>query len=374
MKKIKILMYADRWNSGGIEAFIMNVYRNINHKKFGIDILVAQNESDMYDEEIKKIGGIKQQILDKKIKSPVMRNIKNIIMFKKKLKNTDYDIIHINIGNGVGLIYAFLARKVGIKRIIVHSHNSDIGNKNRFIKKLAHNICKIIFQDIPTDYLACSDKAAKWLYTKKILNEERVKIINNAIDIDKYIYNEEKRIKFREENDIGKAFVIGHIGRFNEQKNHRFLIEIFEKVQQRINDSYLFLVGEGELEEEIKKLVKERQMENNVIFYGITKDIQKCLSGFDMLVLPSLYEGNPIVGIEAQASGLYCIFSDRITKSAKITENVKFLPLEENTQFWANEIIKSSKKERKIDKEKIMKAGYDMKTLINSIENIYSKM
>lgn len=373
MKKVKVLMYADRWNSGGIEAFIMNVFRNINHKKFEIDILVAQNESEMYDEEIKEGGGTKQQILNKKIESPIIRNIKNITMFKKKLQNADYDIIHINIGNGVGLIYAFLAKKVGIKKIIVHSHNSDIGNKNRFIKKIAHNMCKILFQSFPTDYLACSDKAAKWLYTKRILKKGKVQIINNAIDVNKYIYNEEKRREFRKENNLGEVFTIGHIGRFNEQKNHKFLIQIFEKVQQKMPGSYLFLVGEGELEEEIKKLVTEKHMENQVIFFGTTEDVPKCLSGFDIFVLPSLYEGNPIVGIEAQASGLYCIFSDRITKNAKITKNVKFLPLEESPDFWADEIIKAGKRERKTDKEKFIQSGYDMKTLINSIENVYSK-
>lgn len=373
-KKIRVLMYTERWTSGGIEAVIMNIYKNIDWNKFNIDILVAQDENKLYDGEISKRGGHKFKILDNPDKSPIIRTIKTVKMYRKKLKQGEYDVIHIHAANGIGFLYAFLARTVGIKKIIIHSHNTDIGKKHRIIKSITHNICKNIFQKVPTIYLSCSDKATKWLYTKKTINSGKVKLINNAIDVDRYDYNELYRNEFRKINNLEGKFVIGHVGRFSEQKNHIFLVNAFESLYEKHKNSRLVLVGEGELKEKIQILVKEKGLEKAVIFFGVTNEVEKCFDGFDVFILPSLYEGNPVVGIEAQASGLPCIFSDTITSNAKITPNVKYLSLNENVEVWRDELLSFKDFKRKSTKKLIIQNGFDIKSLISEIENIYGRI
>lgn len=373
-KKIRVLMYTERWTSGGIEAVIMNIYKNIDWNKFDIDILVAQDENKLYDEEISKRSGHKFKILDNPNKSPIIRTIKTVKMFRKRLKQGEYDVIHINAANGIGFLYAFLARTVGIKEIIIHSHNTDIGKKHRIIKSITHTICKHIFQKVPTIYLSCSDKATKWLYTKKTINSGKVKLINNAIDVDRYDYNELYRNEFRKTNNLEGKFVIGHVGRFSEQKNHIFLINIFESLYEKDKNSKLVLVGEGELKEKIQILVKEKGLEKAVIFFGVTNEVEKCFDGFDVFILPSLYEGNPVVGIEAQASGLPCIFSDTITSNAQITPNVKYLSLNENVEVWRDKLLSFKDFKRKSTKKLIIQNGFDIKSLISEIEKIYGRI
>lgn len=370
-KIIKVLMFTEKWSAGGIESVIMNIYRNIDWNNFNIDILTAQDESSLYDQEINKKQGKKIKVLDTPQKSPILRSIKTIIMLRKRLKDGKYDIIHIHASNGVGFLYAFLAKTTNIKNIIIHSHNTDVGKKHRILKLIAHNICKYVFQSIPTIYLACSDKAAKWLFTKKTLNTGKVQILNNAIDVDKYEFNENYRNEFRKNNNLDEKFVIGHVGRFNEQKNHTFLIDVFESLYKKYNNSRLVLVGEGELKEKMQEKVKEKGLNDVVVFFGLTNEVEKCFNGFDVFVLPSLYEGNPVVGIEAQASGLPCIFSDTITSNAKITPNVKYISLNKSIETWCDEIINLRNFKRKSTKDFIIKNDFDIKSQVYKIEKIY---
>ena len=369
--KIKVLQYTERWGTGGIEAFIMNLYRNIDVKKVEMDILTSQNESDIYDEEIKKYNGNKISTLEELYSSPIKRMINNLKVFRKKIKNLDYDCIHLNIGNGVSLIYAYLAKKEGIKRIIVHSHNTGIKKENYGLKILGHKICKKIFSGYATDYIACSDKAAEWLYPKKYQN--KVVIINNGIDTKKYKFDNKKREQLRKELEIENKLVIGNIGRFTEQKNHIFLIDVFYEICKKNNNSILLLVGEGELEEKIREKVNKLNIGKNVIFFGTTNDVPTVLSAMDIFVLPSLYEGNPVVGIEAQASGLKCFFSDSITKQAKVTSNVCYVPLESKCEEWGKQILECNINIDNRDKcaEMVKTSGFDIKDVAEKMEKIY---
>lgn len=253
--KNKVLLYTDKWTIGGIESFIINLYQNINKEKFDVDIMCSQKQTNIYDEILNKDNKKILITLNKKYNSPILRTIMNLMVFKKQLKQKKYDVIHINIGNGVGLIYAYIAKKVGINKIIVHSHNTSIVNKHRTIKNMAHSICKYLFQNSPTHYLSCSDLAAKWLYTSKKMN--KVIIINNAIDVEKFKYNIADRNKIRKELNAEDKYIIGHVGRFNEQKNHSFIVDIYYEVWKKDKKTMLLLVGEGELKEQMHKKVKD---------------------------------------------------------------------------------------------------------------------
>ena len=370
--KIKVLLYSERWTSGGIESFIMNLYRNLDREKIEADILTSQDESDIYDEEIKKIGGNKYVTLEKKYNSPIIRTLKNLIQFKKTIKNKEYDIIHLNICHGVAMIYSYIAKKNGIRFVIVHSHNTDIGQKQKKLKKLGHDICKILFEKYADEYFACSDLAAKWLFTPKLLKSGKVKIINNAIDVDRFIFNEEERKKVRNELNVDDKFVIGNIGRFSEQKNHGFLIDIFKEINNKNKNSVLLLVGEGELRQEIEDKVYELGLKENVIFYGLAKDVPKLLWAMDAFVLPSLYEGKPFVGIETQTAALKSYLSDTITKTLKFTEYIEYIKLDSTPNEWANEILTNGANYKRINMREIVKEnGYDIKEVTKNIENIY---
>ena len=369
--KIKILQYTERWGTGGIESFIMNLYRNLDLRKFKMDILTSQNESTIYDKELEKYNGIKYTTLDKIYKSPIKRVLINLRVFRKKIKMLDYDIIHLNVGNGVSLIYAYLAKKEGIKRIIVHSHNTGIQNNSRTLKILGHKICKRLFCKYATDYFACSDKAAQWLFTKKY--QKNVIIIKNGIDVDRFKFILSERENLRRKLNLENKLVIGNIGRFTEQKNHEFLIDIFYDIHSQRLDTVLLLVGEGELEEKIKNKVKELKLEKDVIFFGTTNKVSSILSIMDIFVLPSLYEGNPVVGIEAQASGLPCFFSNNITKQAKITSNAYYVSLKEPVEIWRKKILccNTTLTNRPEQVKVVKNAGFDIKDVTKEIENIY---
>ena len=370
-KKVKVLQYTERWGTGGIESFIMNLYRNIDLNKFSMDLLTSQNESTIYDEEINKYGGQKNVTLETIYTSPITRVVQNLKIFRKKIRTANCDILHLNVGNGVSLIYAYLAKKEGIKRIIVHSHNTGIKKENYIFKIIGHEICKRLFSRYATDFFACSDKAAQWLFTKKYLKD--VTIINNGIYVDKYQFSQTKREQLRKELHIDDKLVIGNIGRFTEQKNHTFLIDIFKYIHLQNKNTVLLLIGEGELEDNIKSKVKQLGMDKEVIFFGTTNKIPNVLSAMDVFILPSLYEGNPVVGVEAQASGLPCFFSTSITKYAQITSNAHYISLNEKPEEWSKKILETNinTEERKIYTNIVKNAGFDIKDVTKKIEKIY---
>ena len=371
-EKIQVVQFCEKWGSGGLEAFVMNVYRNIDCNKIKFNILLSQNKGDSYDKEIERLGGNKKALLSNKIKSPMIRVVKNYVQFYKDIKDNKYKIIHFNACNASVMICVFIAKIAGIPVRIVHSHNTDIGDKNRTMKILYHNICKSIFGRTATHYYACSYNAAKWLFTPKIL-KNKVKIIKNGINASKFTFNENNRKEIRKNLGIENKFVLGHIGRFGIQKNHKFLIDIFYEVYKKDKDSVLLLIGFGELEEDIKNKVKSLNIESQVFFLGLKDDIPKYLHAMDAFVFPSLFEGLGIVAIEAQAAALKIFASDAVPQEANITEYFNYIPLKESAEEWARKILECKNGYiRKDCSNEIIKSGYDIKEVAKSIEDIYT--
>lgn len=370
-EKIEVVQFCEKWGSGGLEAFVMNVYRNIDSNKIKFNILLSQDKGDSYDKEIERLGGNKKALLSNKIKSPMIRVIKNYLEFYKEIKDNKHKIIHFNACNGSVMICVFIAKIAGVPIRIVHSHNTDIGDKHRAIKKLYHNICKGIFGRSGTHYYACSYDAAKWLFTPKVL-KNNVKIIKNGINASKFTFNEENRKEIRSRLGIEKKFVLGHIGRFGIQKNHKFLLDIFYEVHKKNKDSVLLLIGFGELEEEIKNKVKLLNIESEVIFLGLKDDVQKYLHAMDAFVFPSLFEGLGIVAIEAQAAALKIFASDAVPQEANITDYFNYISLKESAEEWAKKILECKNGYVRRDcSNEIIRAGYDIKEVAKNIEDIY---
>ncbi|MGM9970049.1 MAG: glycosyltransferase family 1 protein, partial [Anaeroplasma sp.] len=321
--------------NGGTEALWMNYYRKIDKTKVQFDFLVESESKIINKEEIESMGGHVVII------PPYSNPFKYMKALKKIFNENQYDIVHSNMST-LSVFTLRAAKKAGIKVRIAHSHSTS--NKKEWKKNLVKNLLRPFSKVYSTHYFTCSELAGRYLFGNKTYDKGLVKIINNAIDLKKFSFNEENRNEIRTKLGVtDDIFVIGHIGRFQRQKNHRYLIDIYNCYVKNNPNSRLLLVGNGPLLDEITSYVKELKIDDKVIFYGITTEIFKVYSAMDAFVLPSLYEGLPVVGIEAQANGLPCYFSDTITIEVKINDNVLFESIKNDPSMWANEIVKKER-------------------------------
>ncbi len=360
----KILEITGSLNCAGIETLLVNILKNIDRNKFQIDFLVVANKKYFYTDEVLKSGS--------KIYAYPFKKVYKILIpfffFKEifvLLKNK-YDVVHCHFYFSSGIIL-FLAWLCGVKTRIVHSHTErKMFAPKIFIKPFTKIMQKII--DIfATDKIACSKEAGIALYG----NNSKFKIVNNGVVVDKFKFNLQVRQETRKIFNLGDSLVLGHIGRFVELKNHSFLVDIFNEILKYKKNSVLLLIGEGPLEEKTKEKVKNLKIEDKVKFLGIRNDINNIYQALDVFLLPSLFEGLPIVGIEAQTAGLPCFFSDKISKEVKIV-NSCFISLKENSEFWAQKIIDVCEKFKRIDtSEQIIKSGYGFESTITAFENLY---
>ncbi|MDD2375989.1 MAG: glycosyltransferase [Clostridia bacterium] len=359
---IRVLHVLRSMNCGGIENFIMNLYRNIDKQKIQFDFLV--NDSGVFDEEIKKMGGL-VYIMPHVTKVGHFKYVNLLDNFFKNHK--EYKIIHSHINQISGIILERV-KKCGIPVRISHSHISS--SPKGTIQKIYKNYLGGKIYKNATNLLACSDLAAKWLF-KKHFNDAQ--IIPNCIEIDRFKYSktidEEIRNLFKIERD---TFVIGHVGRFCLQKNHDFLIEIFYEIQKQKENSRLILCGDGSLKLKITRKINELGIEDKVILIGVRKDINKIYSVFNTIVFPSFFEGLPLTLIEGQINGLNIFCSNTISQQVNISKKVEFISLKKSSLCWANAIL-SSNCEREDYIDKIIKAGYDAKTSAYKIQEFYIK-
>lgn len=372
MKKRILQVFGEPLSNGGQESFIMNMYRNIDRDKIQFDFYTPfYCDNEKLKQEIEELGGKIYASGGKFIEKASKKDfIKNLTSF---LTHNKYEIIHIHSGSTFSLVYgAKIAKKSGAKKVIIHSHCGGFDN-------LKYKITKIVLKrdmlKYPTNYWACSNLAAKWKFPKEIIENKEYKILKNAIDTSKIYYSEEIREKMRKKMNLEDKFVVGHIGRFSLQKNHEFLIEIFKEIQNIKSNSELLLVGTGELQENIKQKVKEYGIESHVKFLGIRKDINELLNAMDAFILPSFFEGLPVVGIEAQSTGLNVFTSDLVTKELPIEELSHYYPLNIGAKQWANNIINESKNvDRYNTTNQIIKSGYDVKNAAKIMQEYYLQM
>lgn len=348
--------------AGGLENFIMNLYRNINREKIQFDFLVHYKERKHFDDEIEELGG--------KIYRMTLRDDNNIFKYMVDLnsfykQHPEYKIIHCHMSS-IGFINFLIAKKNGIKVRIAHSHNS---NTEKNIKGFIKSILIKPLKYISTYNFACSTEAGKFLYGK-----HHFEVIPNAIDLKLYQFNSEIRKQEREKLNIEDKLVVGHIGRFELQKNHKYIIDIFKEVLKKDPSAILLLAGDGSLYKKIKTYVKELNLESNVKFLGVIKDAYRLYQAMDCFVLPSFFEGLPVVGIEAQASGLICLFSNTTTKEVQISQLTKFLGInKEDIEQWKENILNAREYDRDCIYDKIRNSKYNIKTTATYIENFYIK-
>lgn len=369
--KQQLIYFIEVFGWGGIETFLSNLCLNINIEKYDIKILAINKITNHFD-EVLRCRNIELIVLEpERIANPIKRFSKGLKSFDKYIKNLRNPIIHFNVSNSVDLLYVEIAKRRGINTRIVHCHNSNATNN---FKRMAHYMLKPVLKNNATVKLACSDKAARWIFSKKTYIEKDYILVKNSIKTEKYIFNKNIRSDIREKENWNDKFIVGHIGRFNKQKNHRFLIEIFSEISKKRENAYLVLIGEGGLEADIKKLVYEKSLEKKVIFYGMTSEVNNILQGMDVFILPSFYEGLPFVLVESQASSLLSIASDSITKEVQISPYIKYFSLENSANEWADFILSFDNIKRKDNSQNIVNGGFDLKTMVENLEKLYSSL
>lgn len=366
--EIKRILYVNGgpMNRGGIESYMMNYYRNFDKSKIQIDFVAIGLERSAYDNEIESLGG-KMYYIPKKSK--------DYLGYKKGLrdifKSGQYKIVHTHM-DAMGMTVLKEAKKCNIPVRIAHSHNTQHLTNNPIKLKINEYARKNI-NKYATHKFACSEDAGRWLFGDKEFENGSVEIVKNSIEIDKFIFNEANREFFRSKYKIlDDEIVIGHVGRFDYQKNHKFIIEFFYKLS-KINDKYrLMLVGDGILKQEVIESIKQMGIEDKINILNVCDNINEIYNIFDIFVLPSKFEGLGIVAIEAQVNGIPCILSDKVPLEAKINKNVKFLKIN-NEDLWVNTIeeISRGKLLRYYDIERSINLGYDIKVEAKKLQNKY---
>ncbi len=364
---IRVAHIMGKMMSGGVESVVMNYYQHIDKEKVQFDFIVDEDSTYIPYEEIELMGG---RVI---IVPPYQKIFSYINNLMKILKENNYKIVHSHL-NAMSIFPLYAAKRAGVSIRIAHSHSTS--NKTEWKKNLLKNILKKFSKTNATHYFCCSELAGRWLFGDKVYNQNKVIKINNAIDMDKFIYNSNINTQMREELGISKdALVIGHIGRFMKQKNHEFLIDIFNEIYIKNNNAVLVLVGDGPLQEQIEKRVKKLNIESAVRFLGVRKDINKIYQIMDIFLFPSLYEGLGMVLIEAQIAGLACITSTEVPKEVDISGGVSFISLSLSAKKWAEILMKNLNEYNQNKPTNVsLKSNYDIKVQSIKLQKIYTEL
>ena len=362
---MKVLMVlTSNFGYNGITSTVLRYYSHINKKNINIDFVVMNETPEYINEMIDK--NTKIHIIKRKIRQK--QPIKYIQILTKIIQTENYDIIHVHGSSSIISLELYAAKKAGCKNRVVHSHNTTTDHI------VIHRILYPYFKRNYTCALACGTDAGKWLFGK-----ERFEVIQNGQEISKYEFNKSKREEIRKEYNLEDKIVIGHVGGFNYQKNHEYLVEVFKKLVEKNKEIsyYLVLVGDGELRNDIENKIKEYNLQDKVLMLGKISNVEEILQAMDIMVFPSRFEGLPNVVLEWQIAGLPCIISNNITKEVKITDLVKFVGLD-NTDKWVNEIENTQICDRNNNKDYILKqvkdSGFDIEENVKKLEEIYNKL
>lgn len=365
----KVLVVGMTENYGGMESYFMNLYRNIDRSKIKFDFIVNRNIEVAYKEEIENLGGNIIPLYGR-CQNPVMHYWEYNNFFKKNSEN--YDGIYLNTMNLVNIDPLIFAKHYGIQKRIIHSHNSD--QKLSRIKTLLADFHQRNLSKYANVYLACSERAGKWMF-----GTEKFTVIKNAIDTQKYKYNEKVRENVRKKFHWEDKLVIGNVGRIAEQKNPLFSIEIFYEIYKKNSNAICIHIGDGELiiKKQMEDKIREYGLEKAYFLLGLREDIPELYQAMDALLLPSLHEGLPVVLVEAQAAGLPCFVSTEVSRESQLIENqIEFIPLEKGAAEWAESVLKKVENFHRTDgSEMVAIEGYDckrnaeivMEKLLNSI-------
>lgn len=360
---IRVLHILQRMEAAGVQRLLINLYRKIDKDKVQFDFLVHYTTPQFFDKEIEALGG--------KIYRFSVREDYNFPKYYSDLnkffkEHKEYKIVHGHM-HTLGGIYLHVAKKNGVPVRIAHSHTNGTQKDSKRIVKIIMNH---MFAKDANVLFACSKSAGKYMFGAKNFD-----VINNAIITDDFIFSEPVRINKRIELGIENKFVVGNVGRFEIQKNQRFVVEIFEKLCKVRPDSVLLFVGTGSKQDDVKALVVEKKLQNKVLFLGNRRDVAEIYQAMDVFLIPSLFEGLGIVGIEAQAAGTPTVCTDTLPSEIDVSPLIKRMSLSATVDSWVTAILSSSENyyAHRNMKNYIVEANYDIDVLAKKMEDFYLK-
>lgn len=367
----KVLVFGVTENPGGVESFLLSYYRKIDKKKIHFDFLCNTHQKVAYEDELIALGSEVIHITMRS-KNP-LKYYQELNAFMKS-HASEYDAVWVNVCSLANIDYIKIAKKYGIKKRIIHSHNSQ--NMDSRLRGFLHNINKNKIQKYATDFWACSEDAAKWFYKDDLL--PKVVIIKNAIDLPRYAFSNGKRNQIRKKYHLENAYVIGNVGRLHFQKNQMFALDVLKDLLHQKPDSVLMLVGQGEDEAKLKKHAEELGIREHVIFTGVQSDIDAYLSSFDLFLFPSVFEGLSIAGLEAQANGVPVLASYGVVpEELKLNDNFHFKKLEDGSESWAEKVSEISLNDKRADQNQIERkftdAGYNIDHEVKRLEKLLTE-
>ena len=366
---IRVLHVLHSMNRGGAENALMNYYRHIDRSIIQFDFLLTDDGNGAFDKEILSLGGKIYRIPRLTMLGP-NRYIQAIKIFFES--HPDYTIVHSHTSSK-SVIPLAIARSKGVPIRIAHSHNSM---SEGGLRGLIRNLLMPLLRVTANVYYSCGEQAAVWLYGDHFLKAGKVQIVRNVIEANKFRLNLSTRQNIRSKHGIlHDTFVIGHVARFNDQKNHKFSIDILKEVLLRRPNSVLLLVGDGELRHDIIDYAQSQGVESHVIMTGVVPNVYDYEQAMDAFILPSFYEGLPLSIVEAQVSGLPCFTTKgTVSSECSVTDLVKYIPLSDGASVWAEEILRSSAIARTDRFEDVKAAGYDAASAAIILQNRYVEL
>lgn len=363
--RINVLMVCSSLNNGGVEQIVYNIYKNINKDKFNLHFITFEPKEGTIE---KLLGNNVIHI------SPVRDGLfKHYKELNEIISGKSFDIIHSHIGI-YSFICLFVAWKNGVKIRICHSHNFQKEMSIGF--KIKKNIYQKMDNLLATNYLACGRDAGIWQFGKKNVDRNKVFFLNNAIELNKFKYCPNIRQKIRNQLGVKERFVIGHIGRFTYEKNHKFIIKVAEKLKKTNSNFVFILIGDGPEFSNIRSLILQKELNDVIILLGARNNVNELINSFDIFILPSLFEAFPITLIEAQANGLQCIVSNKVTNEAKINSNFHFCAIDDNSVLKWVELINDAIENNSNDSRKCSKGinKFSINNMVDKLEKFYEKV
>lgn len=355
-RPIRVAQILNRMDSGGIEAVVLNYFRYIDRDQFHFDFFCDENSSLPCREEM-VAGGAGIFLMPQ-----YMHPVRYVRTLQKALQDGHYDIAHVHM-NAMSVFALYAAWRAGIPVRICHNHTTASWSEGaRTLLKILLRPWNLIFA---TDFFACGRQAAEWMYGRKRVADGKVQILPNAINSEAYAFDSDARFRIRQELGIDEnALVVGHIGRFMKQKNHEFLIQVFSLLRKAVPGAVLLLIGEGNLEAEIRERTEQLGIRDRVIFAGVRDDVGRVYSAMDVFCLPSFYEGFPVVLLEAQANGLPVVCSARISAEVCLSDSVLQLPLDKPDR-WVSALLSAGRTTGRIP------ACFELRSAVRTLEAAY---
>ena len=362
---IRILHVLGGLNRGGAETMVMNLYKNLDRSKIQFDFIIHTDKEKEYEDEIKKLGG-RIYVFPRFVGTNYFVVRRCWSRFFKE--HPEYKILHSHV-RSYASVYLPIAKRHGVKTII-HSHSTSNG---KGVKSAIKRIMQYPLRYQADRFIGCSDASGEWLFGKKIIKTDRYVTLQNAIDTERFCFNEITRREYRKMLNLEGKTVYAHVGRLHPAKNHAFLIELFARIYKKNPNSVLLCVGDGELRRDIEAQIMDNDISSAVVMMGSRGDVESILSCADIFLFPSNWEGVPLTVVEAQASGLPCLVSDRVTEDVCVSELVVRLPIDQGFEIWEKAIDSLSVCRRDVT-DKIAAAGYDVKKNAEWLEKYYLEL